>query len=32
VPLETLLANVEQIIAESAKETPIGHDREEEST
>ena len=31
VPLETLLANVERIIAESAKETPIGHDREEES-
>jgi hypothetical protein len=31
VSLETLLANVEQIIAESAKQTPFGHDREEES-
>jgi hypothetical protein len=32
VTLETLLANVERIIAESAKETPFGQDREEEST
>jgi hypothetical protein len=32
VSLEALLANVEQLIAESAKETPFGHDREEEST
>ena len=31
VSLEALLANVERIIAESAKETPFGHDREEES-
>jgi hypothetical protein len=30
VTLEALLANVERIIAESAKETPFGHDREEE--
>jgi hypothetical protein len=28
VTLETLLANVEQIITESAKETPFGHERE----
>jgi hypothetical protein len=28
VSLETLLANVEQIITESAKETPFGHERE----
>jgi len=32
VTLETLLANVERIIAESAKETPFGQDREEERT
>jgi hypothetical protein len=31
VPLEALLANVERIIAENAKETPFGHDREEEA-
>jgi hypothetical protein len=31
VSLEALLANVERIIAESTKETPFGHDREEES-
>jgi hypothetical protein len=30
VPLETLLANMEQIITESAKETSFGHEREEE--
>lgn len=29
VPLETLLANVERVIAESAKETPFGHERED---
>jgi hypothetical protein len=28
--LETLLANVERVIADSAKETPFGHQREEE--
>jgi hypothetical protein len=32
VSLETLLANVEQIIVESAKETPVGEEREEERT
>jgi hypothetical protein len=31
VPIEALLVNVERIIAESAKETPFGHEREEES-
>jgi hypothetical protein len=30
VSLETLLANVEQVIAESVKETPFGEEREEE--
>jgi hypothetical protein len=30
VPLETLLANVEELIAESTKETSFGHEREEE--
>jgi len=30
VPLETLLANVEKLIAESAKDTSFGHEREEE--
>jgi hypothetical protein len=30
VSLEALLANVEQIIAESAKETPFGEEREED--
>jgi hypothetical protein len=30
VTLEALLANVEQIISESAKETPFGEEREEE--
>ena len=29
VPLETLLANVEKLIAESAKETSFGHERED---
>jgi hypothetical protein len=32
VSLETLLANVERIIAETAKETPFGEEREEERT
>jgi hypothetical protein len=32
VSLEDLLANVERVIAESAKETPFGYEREEEST
>jgi hypothetical protein len=32
VSLEALLANVEQLIAESAKETSFGHEREEEDT
>jgi hypothetical protein len=30
VTIEALLANVERMIVESAKETPFGHDREEE--
>ena len=29
VPLETLLANVEKLIAESTKETSFGHERED---
>ena len=32
VTLEALLTNVEQIITESAKETPFGEEREEERT
>jgi hypothetical protein len=32
VTLESLLANVERIITDSAKETPFGHEREEEDT
>jgi hypothetical protein len=32
VTIEALLANVERLIAESAKETPFGHEREGEST
>jgi hypothetical protein len=32
VTLETLLANVERVVAESVKETPFGEGREEERT
>jgi hypothetical protein len=32
VSLETILANVERMITESAKETPFGEEREEERT